>query len=156
MLIITNVIAAKKEKNRVDGKISREYCGITFSEAISDGKGGLYANPFRTGFRNIFQNHSADGKSARWKVTPAQLELLKDKSLAIPGEIITKKVEKFPVLGADGKQNKDKQGNLVFADKYTAVVLEGESVEQVFSAAGHRIVGELSSTEVPSTPELMA
>ncbi len=156
MLIITNVIPAKSEKERTDGKASRLYAGTTFGQAIEGSDGRLYANPFRTGFRNIFQKHSADGKSAQWKVTPDQLNDLKNGKLAIPGEIITKKVEQFPVLGADGKQSKNKAGELVFADRYTAVVLEGESVKAIFAAAGHKIVGDVEVSAPSVSAELMA
>ncbi len=142
MLIITNVIPAKLEKERSDKKASRMYVGTTFAQALEGPDGKAYANPFRTGFRNIFQRHSADGKSASYKVTPDQLNALKDGKLAIPGEIITKSVEQFPVLGADGKQNKTKDGQLVFASKYSAVVLEDEDVKAVFLAAGHKITGD--------------
>ena len=145
MLIITDVLKAKTEKERIDGKASRQYAGTTFAEAIEGSDGKLYANPFRTGYRNIFQNHTPDGKDVRWKVSPDQLNALKQGNLAIPGEIVTKKVKEFPVLGPDGKQNKAKDGTPVTGNRYTAVVLAGESVERVFAAAGHEIVGDIES-----------
>lgn len=147
MLLVTNVTEAKSEKERIDGKASCLFVGVTFAEVLQSPNGKIYENPFKSGFRNIFQRHSADGQSAKWKVTPEQLNTLKNEKLAIPGEIVTRTVERFPVLGVDGKQSKTKNGELVFADKYTAVVLEGESIEAIFKAAGHKIVAEQENAQ---------
>lgn len=151
MLIITNVTSVSQEKVRSDNKASRLFVGATFSEAVGT-EGKYYANPFRTSYRNIFQKHSADGMTATWKITPDQLGALKAGQLAIPGEIVTKKVESYAVLDAKGNQQKTKEGQPVFADKYTAVVLGGEDVNQIFKAAGHEIIGEVSNDIEATSP----
>lgn len=159
MLIITEVLGAKQEKARIDGKASRSFVGATFSEAIQGADGRYYPNPFRNSYRNIFQKHSTDGKTATWKVTPEQLNALKAGQLAIPGEVVTKKVKSFSVLDATGAQQKRKDGSLVFADRYTAVVLNGEDTATIFKASGHEIVGDVessSSTAPASLVDLVA
>ena len=146
MLIITEVLDSKAEKSRIDKKVSRQYIGTRFAQAIQGANGSLHPNPFRSGFRNIFQQHVGDGMTeARWKVTPDQLKALKKGQLAIPGEIVTKKVKEFPVL-VNGVQSKDRNGAPVTASQYSAVVLEGENIDSIFKAAGHEIVGEVEST----------
>ena len=155
-VIITGATAPKKEKARIDGKVSREFMTVTFAEAIDNGKGGLVANPFRTCSRNIWQNHSADGTKALWKQTPAQLQELINAKLAIPGSITTNSVTSYPVLGVDRKQNKDKAGNLIFAERYTAVVLGGEDTKRIFEAAGHDIVSEVAALAPAMESELQA
>lgn len=140
-LIITSVGETRPEKARIDGKVSRQFMTVQFAEALEDGS----PNPFRKTSRNIFQQHSSDGKSAQWRQTPEELRsLMKNKSL-IPGEIATEAVESFPVLGANGEPSRDKNGKAVYADRYTAVVLAGESKERIFAAAGHKLISAPAS-----------
>lgn len=155
-VILTGATAPIAEKKRIDNKVSREHLTITANEAIDNGDGGLVANPFREVKRTLFQRHNADGSSAAWRQTPAQIDGLIKGGLAIPGSIETRDVEAYPVLGADGKQNKTKDGKPVFANSFTALVFEGESVEKVFAAAGKKLVKSSSSVSAKQDASLLS
>lgn len=140
-VIITGATAPKVEKPRKDGKVSREHLTLSVEDA---------ANPFRTVKRTIFQQHSLDGKTASWKVSPDRIADLISKKQPIPGEIVTRNVKRFPVLDASGNQMKDGKGNSVYGSQYTALILEGESVERIFKAAGHELEAEAAPAAQPA------
>jgi hypothetical protein len=147
LILLTAISAPRAEKARTDGKASRQFITVTAAEALQDAQGNYYPNPFTAASRNVWQKHSADGKSAAWGSTsPEALGMLKSNNNAIPGEIVSKKVKQFPVIDAvTGKQRTTKEGKLVFADSYTTVLFGNEDVVRVFKAANHEIVEERSS-----------
>lgn len=157
VVLITGVTAPIAEKARKDGKASRLFVTATFTEALQRKDGSFYPNPFTSTKRNIWQRHAADGKSAAWGATsPDALKELMNASNPIPGEIVSRKVAQFPVLGADGKQNKTLKGELVFGSSYTTVVLGNEDIKKVFSQAGHEIVGEVNAPAIAEGATLSA
>lgn len=155
-LIIVGVSKPMKEKERIDGKAQREFVKVTYAQAHQAGN-GYYGDPNIRTTRNLFQVHSPDGKKADWRVQPSELENLMTNRLPIIGEVVTKKVETFPVIDAvTGEQSKRKDGSLVTADRYTTVILGKEDVTRVFAAAGHTISGEVTeSTPVYSEREVL-
>lgn len=156
-LLIISVAAPKKEKERIDKKAQREFVTVGFALARQRKDGSYYADPFTSASRNIWQRHSADGKSASWgRTNPDILNELMENSDPIEGEIVTAKVKQFPVLGPDGKQNKDSDGNLVFADRYTTAVLGNEDTARVFAAANHEIVKVSKAATLETESELAA
>jgi len=56
---VTSISEVRKEKQRKDGKVQREFISVKFADA---------SNPFaiKTYNRNFFQMHNADGKAATW------------------------------------------------------------------------------------------
>lgn len=148
LILITAVTAPKAEKARVDGKVSRLFVTVTSAEALQNADGTYYPNPFTNASRNIWQKHSADGKTAAWGSTsPSALESLMKNQNAIPGEIVSEQVEKFPVIdGLTGKQRTTKTGELVFADRYTTVIFGNEDIARVFKNANHVITGGRTSS----------
>lgn len=122
---ISPVKTEKEGSVRTDGKINRQYYTATFSNP---------ANPFgKTVSRTFWQQHSADGTTAEWKGgDPVQVRAFLGK--LIPGSIVAKTVEPYEIIGLGGEVR--------YATTYTAVVLDGETVESVFKAQGKVIVTE--------------
>lgn len=126
MLRIISISAVKTESARKDKKASRQYITVDFIDPT---------NPFLTGKRNIFQNHSADGKSAFWKgLTPEGLAACKGN---LQGEIKTLNVKPYEITGADGQKRS--------VSTYKAVVFAHESDAQVAKAANHELVTSMSA-----------
>ena len=117
-LIITEVGLLKTEKEgakRSDGKVNRQFYTL---------KGYDTENPITGNWqRNVFQTHSADGKSAFWK--HADYNRAKAQ-IGIPfvGEIVRMEVEPYDI---DGRQ----------ATSFKAVVFKGENAASIAKANGH-------------------
>lgn len=153
-VILIDMTKPQSEKVRSDNKKSRLFMTLTYAEALlNKATGEYYANPLRTVKRNYFQQHNADGTQTSWKADPKALQKLIDNASAIPGQIVTRTVKEFPVVGANGEQQKRNDGSLVYADKYTTVVLGGETEEQVFRAANHEIIAAKAPSVAVATVE---
>jgi hypothetical protein len=103
-------------------------------------------NPFQaTRFRVISQQFDSSGNSI-WKGgDPNQIKNYVGK--ALPGAIVTKQVEPYPVTSQDGTTRT--------VDSYTAVALKGENIVQLFSRAGHELAGASANTSSEtSTPDI--
>jgi len=142
LMSITDV---KTEKQRTDGKKSRQYYVAEF---------GNPSNPFAPSVkRTFFQAHNADG-STTWKgANPSTVSAAIGKE--IPGSIINMKVEKYPVLLADGTQQKRKDGSLVFADNVTIVCFEGENAEAIVRANGKTPINAQTTVSVSTESALL-
>jgi hypothetical protein len=118
-LKLVSISEVKTEKERVDGKVSRQYYSAMFSNP---------SNPFsRTVSRVFWQQHNNDGTSAEWRgANPAEVRLFIGK--LIPGQIVSSQVEAYDITGSDGAIRE--------ANSYTTVVFEGENPVAVFKAAG--------------------
>lgn len=132
---LISISEVKTEKQRTDGKSSRQYYTAYFADVM---------NPFAKQIqRNIFQSHSADGKTANWRA--GNPELVKNFiGKEIPGQFVNSKVEPYQI---DGRT----------VTTYTTVVLEGENVDSIFKQSGHPIAKEEfehSSNILPTEKEL--
>lgn len=118
-LKLNKISEIKTEKERTDGKVSRQYYTATFSNP---------SNPFsKTVSRVFWQQHNVEGTEATWKAgDPKEVKQFIGKT--IPGQIVSSKVEAYDIT--------DTLGTTREANTYTAVVLEGELPETVFKAAG--------------------
>jgi hypothetical protein len=136
---ISPVKTEKEGSARSDGKVNRQYYVATFSNP---------ANPFgKTVSRTFWQQHSADGTTAEWKgADPVQVRPFLGK--LIPGNIVAKTVEDYPIIGLGGEER--------YATSYTAVVLDGETVESVFKASGKIIVNETVSAAITTNEPALA
>lgn len=122
------------EKVRTDGKVSRQYYTAEF---------GDQSNPFGQSVKRvIWQQHSADGKTASWRAgNPAQVKLFIGKQ--VPAEIVCLQVPAYDVQGGDGVVRQ--------ATKYTTVVFAHETVNSVFKSAGHPLEeNTVINTTVPA------
>ena len=134
-LKLVSISEVKTEKERIDEKKSRQYYIATFRNP---------ANPFsKTVSRTFWQQHNADGTETSWKVgNPNEVKQFIGKE--IPGKIVSSKVEAYDIT--------DSLGNIREANTYTAVVLDGETVESVFKAAGKNIIQVVESVAATSEP----
>lgn len=133
-LLLVSVSPVKTEtSNRKDGKVSRQYYVASFANPN---------NPFgKVVSRTFWQQHSADGKEATWKT--ANPELVKTFiGKLIPGQIVSSQVEEYDIT--------DSLGHTRAASTYTAVVLEGETAQSVFKAAGKVMVETVDSVAAVS------
>ncbi len=114
-LKITSVSELKTEKARSDKKVSRQFYTI---------KGFDSENPLTGSFqRNVFQDHSTDGKTAFWKAADYnQAKALVGQDII--GEIVRMEVAPYDI---NGRQ----------ATSFTAVVLKGENAATIAKANGH-------------------
>ena len=134
-LLLVSVAPVKTEtSNRKDGKVSRQYYVASFANP---------ANPFgKTVSRTFWQQHNADGTEATWKT--ANPELVKTFiGKLIPGQIVSSKVEEYDIVNQG-------TGEIRTASTYTAVVLEGETAQSVFKAAGKVMVETVDSVPAVS------
>jgi hypothetical protein len=123
-LQLVSMSEIKTEKERVDNKVSRQYYTATFINP---------ENPFsKTVSRVFWQQHNVEGTEATWKT--ANPELVKRFiGKLIPGRIVSSVVEEYDIVNPG-------TGEVRTASTYTAVVLEGETAQAVFKAAGKTIV----------------
>ncbi len=122
-LKITAISSLQTEKERVDGKVSREYFTAKFVDE---------SNPFaiKEQSRNFFQQHNADGTEATW----GALNYDRVKSMVgqtCPGYIANETVVSYDI---DGRE----------VNSYTAVVLPGENKASLFKALGHPLADSAS------------
>lgn len=131
VLVLLAISAISTEKERKDGKVSRQFYIAEFQDPN---------NPFsETRKRTIFQQHNADGTKASWRAgNPDQVKKFLGKE--IPGEIVSENVPEYDIV-INGESRK--------ANKYTTVVFSHETVESVFKAAGHALDAK-STTVVAS------
>lgn len=122
-LKLVQISEVKTEKERVDGKVSRQYYTASFSNP---------SNPFlKTVSRVFWQQHNADGTSAEWRgANPSETRAMLGK--LIPGQIVAAQVEAYDITGSDGAIRE--------ANSYTTVVFEGENPVAVFKAAGKNLL----------------
>jgi len=117
-LNLIRVSDLKTEKVRKDDKVSRQYFTIYVVDA---------ANPFTSGAqRNIYQNHSADGKTAFWKT----IDFKGAKALvgqSLEGEVSRLEVKPYDI---DGRM----------ASSYTCLILKGEDPATIARQSGHEMV----------------
>lgn len=123
-LKLISISPVKTEKERKDGKVSRQYYTASFTNPN---------NPFsKVVSRTFWQQHNADGTEATWKT--ANPELVKSFiGKLIPGSIVSSKVEEYDIVN-------ENTGEVRTASTYTAVVLEGETAQSVFKASGKVMV----------------
>jgi len=124
-LILVSMSEVKTEKTRTDGKVSRKYYTARFADA---------SNPFAKGVqRNVFQAHSADGKTASWKGgNPDQVRSFIGKE--IPGQMVNCTVEPYTI-----GENKN-------ITSYTTALLDGENIVAILKQAGHKLASTSSAT----------
>lgn len=147
LLRVEEMSEVKTEKERVDGKKSREYYTLMFSDA---------ANPlinWRT--RNFFQHHSPDGSQAYWRgANPTNAKAMI--GATVKGEIMKVPVETYTIVDGTGVSRE--------VDNFTIVIFNGETIEEVVRSYGHIHAQQLGSigssrTDVghmPSTKEQLA
>ena len=123
----------------LNGKINESSDGRKYYLAIFQD----LDNPFQaTRFRVISQQFDSSGNSI-WKGgDPSMIKNYVGK--ALPGAIVTKEVEAYPVTSQDGTQRE--------VTSYTCVALKGENIVQLFSRAGHTLTSEATSSE--ATPDI--
>lgn len=143
-LRVEEMSEVKTEKDRVDGKKSREYYTLMFSNAD---------NPlinWRT--RNFFQHHSPDGTEAYWRgANPTNAKGMI--GAVVKGEIMKVPVENYTIIDGTGVARE--------VDNFTIVIFDGETVEEVVRSYGHLHAEQLSSIgssrtdvgKMPSTKE---
>jgi len=122
-LKLVSISEVKTEKARSDEKVSRQYYSATFSNPL---------NPFSRNIKRVFwQQHNADGTLAEWKgADPKDVKAFIGKN--IPGAIVSSQVEEYEI-STPGFEPR-------MANTYTTVVLDGETPQAVFKAAGKIIV----------------
>jgi len=124
LLILVSMSEVKTEKTRTDGKISRQFYTAYFADAN---------NPFAKGVqRNVFQAHSADGKTASWKGgNPSQVKTFVGKE--IPGQIVNCIVKPYTI-----GENKN-------ITSYTTALLDGENLVSILKQSGHELADSKAS-----------
>jgi len=136
-LKVISISPVNTEKQRVDGKPSRQYYTITFADAL---------NPFKKHVSRVFfQVYDERRNVNRWNIaTPENASALVGQT--IPGEIVSAKVERYPVLKNDGSQQTDKNGNPVYADTFTVIKFDGETLDSLLKNSGHKLAAQTQST----------
>lgn len=126
-LRVEEMSEVKVEKERVDGKKSREYYTLLFSDA---------ANPLiHWRARNFFQQHSPDGKEVYWRgANPASAKSMV--KAVIKGEIMKVPVETYTIVDGTGVARD--------VDNFTIVIFDGESLEEVVKSYGHLLAQNVS------------
>jgi len=115
-LKLISVTEIKSEKERKDGKVSREYFTAEFVDS---------SNPFaiKTVKRNFFQLHNADGSEATWgALNYSAIKSMVGKTFA--GEVVNEPVAAYQI---DGRE----------VTSYTTVLLPGENKATIFKQLGH-------------------
>ena len=121
-LLVTRVSDLKTEKARTDKKVSRQHYTLYVVDS---------SNPFTAGGqREMFQNHTQDGKSAFWKTIDYNFaKAMSGKE--VEGEIVRLNVEPYDINGRP-------------ANSYTCVVLKGEDASIIAGKAGHKVIGAIA------------
>ena len=136
-LQLVSISEVKTEKERVDGKVSRQYYTATFINP---------ENPFSKAVSRVFwQQHNVEGTEATWKTANPDL-VKKFVGKLIPGRIVSSVVEEYDIVNAG-------TGEVRTATTYTAVVLEGETAQAVFKAAGKTIVEAAPTNALVATAD---
>lgn len=128
MLKLIKVSAVDTEKVRNDGKASRKYVTMYFINP---------KNPLQSAQRNVFEQHTPDGKSTFWKggVTPELLASFVGQEM--DGSIKRFEVEPYEI---NGRQ----------ATSYTCAILEGEFEATILAQAGHKLAGTVAQIAQPA------
>lgn len=141
------VTEVKAENRTADKKVNRLFYSAEFADP---------ANPFAKTIKRVFwQSHNTMGDKATWTGANPN-EVINFIGKEIPGTILNVKVKKYPVTLADGiTQQKDKSGNVVYADNVSCVLFEGENLAKVVSALGKELSTETSVIAPKTEKEIL-
>lgn len=122
-LKVHSVSAVKTEKERKDGKKSRDFITVNLADASNPFSVKLYT-------RNIFQRQLKDGSNSWGAMNPLAVKALE--GTLIDGKVATANVEPYIIKGET--PDKDRTVSL-----YTTVLFAGETIESVARQQGHKM-----------------